>query len=70
MFRFAWAYQGSGAATYLAGGATIDLKDGSAAIDLAAAEAIDALPGTTIDLTRSGAELEVTNDGNGIDLQG
>lgn len=61
---------GGAGATYIAGGAIIDIATPARGIDIAVTEQIDrAEVGIDIDLERAGAELEVTNDGNGIDLQ-
>jgi hypothetical protein len=68
MFRFAWAYQGSGSITYLAGGATLDVAIGNQTLDLADSSAVDLASSGALDISLNRKALEISDDGNSIDL--
>jgi Ethanolamine utilization protein EutJ (predicted chaperonin) len=69
MFRFAWAYQGSGAVTYLAGGTTIDVRADTSKLDVKTGGTVDISSGLTgIDIISTEKVLDVSNDRNSIDL--
>lgn len=56
--------------TYLAAGTRIDVTSPQAPIDIDVSASLDLSgSGTDIDLVRAGAKLEVTNDGNRLDIQ-
>lgn len=70
MLRLAWAYQGGGgAATYIAGGAAIDIAMTDRNIDIAPAAGLDIQTGgAAIDATNSERSLDIENDGHSVDL--
>jgi hypothetical protein len=69
MLRFAWAYQGSGSVTYLAGGATIDVRADTSKLDVKGGGAVDISSSlSSIDIISTGKVLDVSNDRNSIDL--
>jgi hypothetical protein len=69
VLRFAWAYQGSGAATYIAGGAEITVSVAPGGIDIASGDALDInTGGLGIEAVTAGKALDLNHDGYTVDL--
>lgn len=71
MFRFAFAYQGGGGTgvTYLAGGATIDVRAASRSIDIKKSIPMDVqTDDPSLIITSNGKAIDITYDRNSIDL--